>query len=226
MDNQSNYYLLLGDLRHSTRLSGTASEVTLEVTRRFLSTWGEQYRDDLVAGLDLNYGDEFVGLFHRPDRIYDIVDGLRHALRGLVDFRFTVCFGRVASLKGSTREMGGPVFKKANERLTWLKTQARFADWQTGHPMVDKTLSLLCETGHIIRRDMTSYQYDVFSLFAAGMVQTEIANRLEKFPQSVSDAISRGHADFLIELDEHIKELLSQRGQWKDIDNADSIEMR
>ncbi len=204
MDNRTDYYLLLGDLRGSTALEGEEAETVTQILREQLGRWSLACADDLVAGLDLNYGDEFVGLFVRPARIYEIVDGLRDALSGHAGFRFAVARGRIGSASAQTSQMGGPVFVIANDALKRLKARGRFAQFETGHPVADRSLTALAEAAHTLRGEMTAYQAEVFGLLRAGLAQTEIARRLGKFDQSVSDAAKRGHAELVIELDEAI----------------------
>lgn len=205
MDNQTDYYLLLGDLRASTELEGERAEAVTRILREELARWSEACADDLVAGLDLNYGDEFAGLFSRPAPVYQIVDALRSALWGLSGFRFVLARGRIGSASAATSQMGGPVFVTANNALRRLKTRGRFAHFETGHPLADQALTALVEAAHTLRGEMTAYQLEVFALLKSGLPQTEIASRLGKFDQSVSDAAKRGHAELVIELDAAIE---------------------
>lgn len=215
MDNETNYYLLLGDLQGSTSLEGEAAETVSRILREELERWSAHCGDDLIAGLDLNYGDEFAGLFVRPTHTYEIVDGLRAALSGFASFRFVLARGRIGVASPATSQMGGPVFVLANEALNRLKARGRFACFETGHPAADLALSAMVEAAHTLRAEMTDYQAEVFRMLRTGLARKEIARRLGKFEQSVSDAAKRGHADLTIQLDRAIQaqlEILSTHG--------------
>ncbi len=201
MDNQTEYYLLLGDLCDSTGLEGEKAEAVSRILREALAHWSDVCARDLAAGLDLNYGDEFTGLFLRPARIYDIIDGLRTALHGLAGFRFVLAYGRIGAASPLTRQMGGPVFVTANDALKRLKIEGRFAEVAIGHALSDATLTALIEAANTLREEMTDYQFEVFSLLKSGLSQKDIARRLGKFDQSVSDAAKRGHTELVIALD-------------------------
>jgi len=209
MDNQTDYFLLLGDLAGSTGLSGEGAEAAMATLKVELARWTEHCADELVAGLDLNYGDEFAGLFTSPRRIYEITDGLRDALRGQVAFRFVLARGRIGVASDQTSQMGGPVFVTANDALKRLKIEGRFAQVVSQDPLADQTLTVLIEAAHQLRLEMTDYQYDVFQQLRAGRSQRAIAKALGKFEQSVSDAAKRGHAELVITLDRAIRSNLA-----------------
>ncbi|MEM7767093.1 MAG: hypothetical protein AAF253_06355 [Pseudomonadota bacterium] len=204
MDNRADYFLLLADLKRSTDLDAAGSARLFGRLNQALTDWSDACSGDLLAGLDLNYGDEFAGLFVRPNRIYEVVDGVRDALRGYGRFRVAIARGRIGAVSEDTSQMGGPVFKLANDALSSLKSRGQFAQWVLGNPLIDETLSVLTEAGNTLREDMTDYQYRVFQHLRDGTSQREIAAQLGKFEQSVSDAAKRGHADLALQIDQAI----------------------
>jgi len=77
-----------------------------------------------------------------------------------------------------------------------------------GDAAVSSALGALTEISNAVLEDMTRYQREVYRLLASGLNQGEIAARLGKYPQSVSDAVKRGHAELVIEASAAISELL------------------
>ncbi|MEO0465338.1 MAG: SatD family protein [Pseudomonadota bacterium] len=199
MDNETNYCLLLADLAASTDLHPEVAHQALGILSTTIDDVNQTYRPALVSPLEVNYGDEFAGLFVGPGHIYEIVDLIRHNLREVAQFRFVVCVGRIGYAGGSIRQMGGPVFKDASDSLDRLKKTGRLANWRIGDVLANATLDALTNTSHAMIEAMTDYQYDVYRLLRAGVAQTEIAKTLGKYEQSVSKAVQRSHADLVID---------------------------
>lgn len=209
MDLQRRYYLLLGDLKQSTQTVEGQDPVAIGRLVEAVADLSAAYAGELVQDMEVNYGDEFAGLFHAPDVLYDVIDRLRHELRGIASFRVAIAYGRIGHAARTMTQMGGPAFQMADEALTALKAQDMFADWQVGDALENLTLTAIANAADSFRRNMTDYQYDVFRYLSAGLSQTEIARKLGKFDQSVSTAARRGHADVALALDKTIRERLA-----------------
>ncbi|MEL6258171.1 MAG: hypothetical protein AAFQ67_03830 [Pseudomonadota bacterium] len=218
MDNRTEYFLLLADLGRSTSLKPKAAEAVMSALRDELASANSLLSDVLVSDLVINYGDEFAGLFRRAAPLYDLVSRLRHALRELATFRFVVARGRVGDASGALREMGGPVFKRANDALRSLKTSDRFSAWMTGSSLRDQTLDALTNIAHAVIMDMTRHQYASFHLLSQDLLQIDIADRLGKTPQSVSLALKRAHGQAVIDAEGVIRALLREADQQYMID--------
>ncbi len=126
METNRTYWLLLADLKRSTKLSPDASAAAIRALKSAIETCNRDYGAAMAVPLEVNYGDEFSGLFVTPEPVYAIVSLIRHALRPFAQFRFAVVKGRVGSPSDTMRELGGPVFVSANDALVRLKTQDRF----------------------------------------------------------------------------------------------------
>lgn len=213
MDNQSDYYLLLADLTASTNLLPSQSSEVLQALDKTLKQMNTDLREQLVAPLEINYGDEFAGLFSTPDPIYDLVDAVRHSLRNLATFRFVVAHGRIGYASGPIRQMGGPVFKEASIALIDLKRTGRFADWRFADALSNATLNMLTNTSHVLIEEMTDYQYHVYRSLRRGGSQTDIAATLGKYEQSISKAVQRSHAALVIDTEAILAERLLEHAK-------------
>ncbi len=213
MDNRTDYFLLLGDLEGSSRMDPPTAGAAGDALSSALSAANATFATDIAAQLEINYGDEFAGLFHRPGPIWRIVWSVRDALRPS-GFRFAVARGRVGRAAETTREMGGPVFKTASDLIDRLKIDRRFGAWRLGgEPRRDATLEALTGLSHAAVEAMTDYQYAVYRGLRAGETQTDLAARLDKFPQSISDAVRRGQAELVLEAEAVIDTWLQAEDQ-------------
>ena len=199
------YYLLLGDLHGSTRLAPAQSDAAMTTLKQELAHWSAVGRSDLVLPLQVNYGDEFAGLFRTPRLIHDVVAGLRAALHGQVGFRFVAAKGRIGHVSDRLSEVNGEIFKRASEALSRMKSKGRFARWLIASEAENVVLDALSEAAHALRSDLTDYQREVLQHLSMGLSQADIAQALDKLPQSVSDAVRRGHLNVVLELDALIR---------------------
>lgn len=209
MDLQRRYYLLLGDLKQSTRTVEGQAPVAIRKLVETVSELSGTFADELVLDMEVNYGDEFAGLFHRPAALYDVIDRLRHELRGIAGFRVAIAYGRIGHAASTMTQMGGPAFQMANDALIDLKKSDAFARWQIGGELENLTLTALTNAADSFRQNMTDYQYEVFRYLSEGLSQTETARALGKFDQSVSTAAKRGHTDVALALDKTIRQRLA-----------------
>ena len=212
-------YLLLADLTASTRLEPQAAYDTMHILTTTLDDINA-HATGLQAPLEINYGDEFAGLFHRLADVYDVVSRVRHELRGLAAFRFVAAKGRIAYPAGSIRQMGGPVFRTANDALGQLKSSGRFAAWKVGAQLLNAALDTITNLSHVLISDMTDYQYDIYVRLQDGKSQTEIASALGKYDQAISKAIKRSQADLVIDAEATLRDQLVAHDQTLQAEEA------
>lgn len=209
MDLTRNYFLLLVDLRESTKLAPTLATPLLTMLDERLVHLNAELEPAPVLGLSLSYGDEVAGLFDGPRSLYEVVDEIRDWLWPHVKLRFVAARGTIGRASSDIRQVGGEVFRRANDAILQLKKRRRFSAWLMGDPALDAALDSLTEMSNALLEDMTDYQREVYRLLAAGLSQKQIAARLGKHKQSVSDALSRGHAELVLEARGSISRLLA-----------------
>jgi len=209
MDTSRDYFLLLLDIRRSTRMAPERLRVVMERLERVASELSRQFEDELELALNLSYGDEVAGLFRRPDRTYDCVIALREAVAPDAALRFVISEGRIGLVSDDIRRIGGAVFKAADEEMKNLKRQRQFATWLLADQKTSAVLTSLSRLSNLLVENMTDYQRTVYQLMRDGLSGSEIASRLGKYPQSVSEAAKRGGADLVIEAETTITRVLS-----------------
>lgn len=207
------YYLLLIDLRGSANLSSETASAVLAAAEDALERLNQQYEAEVKVTLSLSYGDEIAGIFVSAGPIYDVVAQLRTILRPYAAFRFVVTKGRMGACSADIRKIGGPLFKTANNALQALKRQGRHCHWHFDDRLESRTLTSLCELVEAGLEGMTGYQHDVYSGLKAGLTQKQVAASLKKYPQSVSDAVRRGHIERVLEAEQVIEARLSALDQ-------------
>lgn len=195
MSGQTPYYLLLGDLRGSTRLTSQQADTVHQRLTDVLGKVNVEEAAMLVSPLEINYGDEFAGLFLESAPALRAILRIRHQLHGLTSFRYAVAYGRVGTFTSATRSMGGPVFKLANDSLETLKRQGRFAAWTISDDYTNQLMTTLAGIENTLIEAMTEYQYEVHVMSQSDLSQKEIAEHLGKFEQSVSSSLKRGNSD-------------------------------
>ena len=208
MDNRSDYYLLLADLKASSRFSSEAGEATMSRLLPELEWQNQRASADLVYPLEVNYGDEFAGLFQRAALIHRIVSEIRDMLRPVAAFRFVVVRGRIGYAGGTIREMGGPVFETAAIELNRLKKRKDHGAWFIADEATNAALSAMTNAASSFVDEMTDYQHAVFLLQKAGLSGNEIAEKLGKDPRSVSNAKKTGHAKNVIQIERAMDAML------------------
>jgi DNA-binding CsgD family transcriptional regulator len=213
MDVLQSYYLLLIDLKESTKLAPQVASLQFARLEERLGYLNAILDPGPVLGLSLSYGDEVAGLFDSPHSLYQAVDEVRDSLWPDLTVRFVATWGFVGRESDDIRQVGGEIFKRASEAILHLKKRRRFCAWLMGNPTLDAALDSLSEMSNSLLDEMTEYQRNVYRLLAGGHAQKEIAARMQKLPQSVSDAIKRGRADLVLEAKEAIAGLLAARGQ-------------
>ncbi|MHA7898580.1 MAG: hypothetical protein ACX94B_01870 [Henriciella sp.] len=219
MDNQTPYYLLLADLTASSALSAKDGQSVMGRLLPELDWQNQRAAADLVYPLEVNYGDEFAGLFSSPRLIHRIVSEIRDMLRPIAGFRYVIVRDRIGYAGGTIREMGGPAFETAAKALTDLKKQRQHGDWLISDNATNQALSAMTNAAATLVADMSDYQHAVFLLQKAGLSGTEIAQKLSKDPRSVSNAKKTGHAKTVLQIEAAMDAMLAQISAG-DIQNA------
>lgn len=210
MDNRTDYYLILADMKGSSALPASKAGAVMMQLLPQLARQNQRLSDDIIYPLEVNYGDEFAGLFRSPGAFYQIVSDIRDALRGIADFRFVTAHGRIGYAGGSIREMGGPVFETASQALVRLKKKKQFSDWQISDPATNMSLSAMTNAAADLIDDMTPYQHIVYMFQKAGLKGNEIAEKLSKDPRSVSNAKKAGHTATVIQIEQAMTATLAR----------------
>ncbi|MEM9572448.1 MAG: hypothetical protein AAF996_13370 [Pseudomonadota bacterium] len=210
MDNQTPYYLLLADIKGSVSLSSKTNTNLMEQLLPQLERQNQRLSSEIIYPLEVNYGDEFAGLFATPRALYQVVADIRDALSGVARFRFVTARGRIGYAGGTIREMGGPVFEAASRALIQLKKRREFSDWQIADPATNLSLTALTNAAATLIDEMTPYQHIVYMFQKAGLSGAEIAQKLAKNPRSVSNAKKTGHAKTVIQVENAVAAILAQ----------------
>jgi len=210
MDNQTSYYLLLADIKSSVRLSAKKNTNLMAQLLPQLERQNQRLASEIIYPLEVNYGDEFAGLFSSPRALYNVVSDIRDALRGLASFRFVTAHGRIGYAGGTIREMGGPVFETASRSLIQLKKRREFSDWQIADPATNLSLTALTNAAATLIDEMTPYQHIVYMFQKAGLKGADIAAKLGKDPRSISNAKKTGHANTVIQTEQALNAVLDK----------------
>lgn len=209
VSSSQSYYLLLLDLKKSTSISSKSLQKSFKRLKLLLEQLNDSPSPKPVIPLTISYGDEIAGLFHSPKEFYNLISRLRAVLYPDLRFRFVAARGKIGVASQDIRAVGGEVFKKADEQLKRLKRQDAFCHWSLKSQEQDAILASLTEMANTLLEKMTPYQRSVCNLLDAGLSQKEIAKKLKKYPQSVSDAVKRSAADQVVESGHIINTILS-----------------
>lgn len=212
MDNRTDYYLILADIKGSTDLTPEKSAAFMRQLLGQLDRQNQKHRSDIIYPLEVNYGDEFAGFFSNPRAFYQIISDIRDALRGTAEFRFVTAHGRIGYAGGTVREMGGPVFETASRSLSQLKKKRQFSAWQISDDATNLALTAMTNAAATLIDDMTPYQHIVYMFEKAGLKGTEIAEKLGKNPRSVSNAKKTGHSKTVIQIEHAMDAILALVG--------------
>lgn len=212
MDNHTEYYLILADIKGSTDLTPKKNAALMEQLLLQLERQNQKHSADIIYPLEVNYGDEFAGLFSKPRAFYQIISDIRDALRGIAEFRFVTAHGRIGYADGTIREMGGPVFETASRSLSQLKKKRQFSDWHIADDATNLALTAMTNAAATVIDDMTPYQHIVYMFEKAGLKGTEIAKKLGKNPRSVSNAKKTGHSKTVIQIEQAMDAILGLVG--------------
>ncbi|RMF64356.1 MAG: hypothetical protein D6743_09420 [Calditrichaeota bacterium] len=204
------YYLLLIDIKKSTRMRASTRKKIFHKLKSKIEELNKTLSPKPLIELTINYGDEIAGLFETPSPFYHIISELREAIYPEAAFRFVAGYGRIGMPSTDLREVGGEVFKQANECMRRLKAQDNFCAWSLKDKEENLILNSLVEMSNTLLQRMTAYQHQVYLLLKAGMSQKKISEELSKYPQSVSNAIKRGASDQVIRAERVIHRMLEK----------------
>ena len=213
MNTRTEYYLLLIDVRGSTALDPGDMRRLVRRVEAEIRRINQAFRPRPVLGLAMSYGDEVAGLFTTPTELFEAAKAVRGAVHPLATIRFVVTRGRIALASKDIRKIGGEVFKKANEHMNRIKRTGSFCRWVLGSGALDSALTSLCMMSNTLLEDMTSYQREVFIHLERGTPQKEIARKLQKHPQSISDAVKRSKAILVLDAHRAINGILENVNQ-------------
>jgi len=205
------YYLLLLDIRRSTRLSAADRAWLFSELGKKLDELNHHLVPKPVVPLAVNYGDEVAGVFSSPALFYQIVSDLRETISPVTTFRFAATRGPIGVTSTDIREVGGKVFKRAAEIISRLKKRNGFSGWDVSDEITDATLNSLTEMSNTLLEKMTDYQRTVYRYLSAGFSQKAIAEKLGKHPQSVSNAVRKSAADKVVAAGKVITDILKRR---------------
>ena len=204
----NNYYLLLVDIKKSTFYAEKERQWIFEQLEFKLNEINQNLNPIPALKLSISYGDEIAGLFETPVQIYTIINQLREVIYPVAKFRFAVSYGKIGIASQDIRKVGGEIFKQADRQIKRLKKHDGFCSWEIYDSTKNDVLNSLTEMSNAIIERMTPYQREVWQLLEQGMTQKEISELLNKYPQSVSEAVKRGGADLVIRASKIINELL------------------
>ncbi len=205
------HFLILLDIKQSSQLLGNKASSLQNRLLTLLEELNRKYKP--LINLQISYGDEIGGIFTDPVPLYEIVDKIRELLYPETHFRFVAVKGKISVHSQDIRQVGGEIFKKADREINQLKKENRFSRWLIGNPALNVALTSLSELSNAMLTDMTEYQYDVYLLLKRELPQKNIARKLQKHTQSVSDAAKRGKAELVIEAGKAIQLLLLETNQ-------------
>ena len=223
METTREYFLLLIDVRGSTKMAPARLGRVMERLGTELPRINRRLGKNLVLGLKVSYGDEVAGLFATASRLYDAVAAVRDTLHPDARLRFVVVRGRVAIASRDIRKVGGPAFKLADDAMERLKKQRGYARWHVGDPLADAVLNSLAGMSNALLEGMTAYKRTVYGLMSQGVSRKDAARRLRKYLQSVSTAARTGKADEVLEAEATIRAVLTRLDKRKTVDSVISI---
>lgn len=198
MDLNTEYYLLLIDVKASTSLPNQKVNEKMTAIEKELKKLNVNYNKDIVLPMQISYGDEVSGLFTSPRYFYNIASIIRETFYPLTTVRFSVARGKIGRISEDIRQVGGKIFKDASTNMESLKENGRFCSWQLGDEAMDATLTALCEISNLMIEGMSDYQREVFALLQKGTSQKEISDQLGKHKQSVWGVIQRSNSDYIL----------------------------
>jgi len=219
MDTSRDYYLLLIDIRGSTKVAPRRLGRVMERLATELPRINRRLKRELALGLRVSYGDEVAGLFASASGLYDAVATVRDALHPDARLRFVVVKGKIAVASRDIRKVGGLAFKQADDAMERLKKRKGFACWLLGDALTDGVLNSLTGMSNTLLEGMTAYQRTVYALIRQGVSRKDAAKRLRKYLQSVSTAARTGKADAVLEAEATIRSVLARLDERKTIDS-------
>ena len=205
------YVLFLADIQASSKLPSAVRETVFQRIESENERLNSSLAPSLLLNLSISYGDEIAGLFQDARTLYGVADALRQAIYPEAHLRFVVVRNRIGVASTDIRQIGGPIFKRASERIEYLKRRNRFCSWDLGRGELDGSLEALVELSNSLIQRMTAYQREIWRLLRSGRSQAQIAKMLSKHQQSVSRAVIDGGTNLLLMAEKQIQTLLENR---------------
>lgn len=215
MDISRKYYLLLVDVKGSTKQTPNQRQKLFQTLEEEIQKLNQTLRPKPVLDLQISYGDEVAGFFDSPENLYDAVDALRGCLIDKAEVRFVAVYGEIGIVAKDIRRVGGDVFKQANELMGRLKKEGGFCKWAVGDAFLDQLVTSLTEMSNALLKNMTSYQRELYYRLKIGESKTAIASTLGKYKQSVSASVKRGGAELVLQAEKTIRMALEKLGGEK-----------
>jgi len=181
----------------------------LAALRRYAESLEIRRPEGLELALSIGDGGRVWALFSREAGLYDVLDGIREAAYPHFRMRFAVARGHIAVATQDARKVGGEIIERAERLLAEARRRGQRFTSRVGPPLLDEVLRGLFEASNRIVEEMTPYQREVWRLLREGLTQRAIADRLDKFPQSVSDAVRRSGCDAVIQTEDTLRRTLS-----------------
>jgi hypothetical protein len=181
----------------------------LAAIRRHAETTEQRRPEGLELPVAVGDDGRVWALFSRETGLYDVLDGIREAAFPHLKLRFALARGRIDRVTEDARMVGGEVVERAEQLLAQARREGQRFVCRIEPPLLDEVLRGLLEASNRIIEEMTPYQREVWRLLREGFTQRAIADRLDKFPQSVSDAVRRSGCDAVIQTEDTLRRTLS-----------------
>ena len=170
------YVLFLADVQVSSKLKPEVREAVFRRIERENEKLNSSLMPRPLLNLSISYGDEIAGLFEDAHHLYGVADALRQAIYPEAHLRFAVVRNRIGLPSTDIRQIGGPIFKRASQRIEYLNRRNRFCSWDLGREELDGSLEALVELSNSLIQRMTTYQREIWRLLRSGQSQVQIAN--------------------------------------------------
>jgi len=203
------YAVLLVDLVGSQEM-----EDREEATRKFkrsIRDFNAANSDMTVSEMEITRGDEAAVVMTRIDRLYDMVTAFIGCMKP-IGCRFVVTYGEfTAGLKSRrSTEIDGPAFYRADAAMRELKHTTGWFRLETGHAARDGGITALVNLILLQKDQMTDFQSNVAELYASGKTQSEVARKLKRTQQQVSQAVRAVRFDLLRDADLAVRGMLGE----------------
>ncbi|MBI3189054.1 MAG: hypothetical protein HYZ33_00235 [Ignavibacteriales bacterium] len=202
------YYIFLTDIIRSRQLADNRQAATKKL-KVVLNEINSKYSSALFAPLEITRGDEAAAVLFSVEQLYDIIITISNTLLPF-HARFAVSYNTltagITSRKSS--EMDGPAFYIADEVMNKMKKTQKVFQLNTGNDTLDFPITSLVNMLLFRREQCTDFQRNVADMYRKGLKQNEIANKLKRSQQQVSQAMRALPADIYFESEENVSFLL------------------
>ena len=210
LDLKKSYFLLLIDLKNSTKIDIKKKEIVFNRINTLLTELNATLIPSPILELSISYGDEIAGLFSSPAGFYSVIHRLRTIFDKKTGFRFIVCSGKIGNVSTDIRQIGGEIFKLGEHLMNQLKKDGYFCNWFFNDQDLNMVLNSLTRLSYYLYKNMTDYQRKILELKEQNFLQKDIADKLSKSDDSVSKAIKRSGIELVIQADRSIENILQK----------------